>query len=408
MDRHNGDVIDATGFIDKHPGGVPILLANAGKDASEEWNTIHKPGTVEKQGIKLGAKILGKAAGGGVAPPPPQDTGYVEPDSPDGFGALAELPEKIAQRIEGDKTDPRKMEKAEKFRNGTGKLIKKFAESPLAALIYMVLGLLTQVVKTVLWTGNLQFNNERLGTIRSGLFLVLFTVLHSSDNQFTQLGKRQYNGMSYFLADTMQKVKGYQLFDMYIGLCVLLHISVGLKRSWDLNMGYLISSGKWNYMLTGLCILGFLTHHLTSFRFAELFHEDGYVPVVKAYAPPYGVVLRKEIPFAFFWQEAKAPEDCLVSLLCGPGKPVELRDLFTVCYRDFQDPQNVLIYVGFCMALVAHLFLVWPKIVSAGSFQIPRDHQPLVVVIGKIAAVACGLLYVSVPIRFYLGVIPPP
>jgi hypothetical protein len=272
----------------------------------------------------------------------------------------------------------------------------------------MAFNLLKQVAKTALYTGNVTFNNERLGTIRSGLFLVLFTVLHSSDNQFTQLGKKQYNGMSFFLADTMQKVRGYQLFDMYIGLAVLLHVSVGLKRSWDLNMGYLISTGKWNYMLTGLCILCFLTSHLIDFRFAELFHEEGYVPTPTMFVPPYGVTLRKEPPFAFFYQEKDAPADCLVPFLCGPGKEVQIRDLFTVCHRIFQDPQKVLVYVGFCAALVGHLFLVWPKIVGAGAFQIPRDHQPWVKTIGLIAAVACGTLYVSVPIRFYLGIIPPP
>jgi succinate dehydrogenase/fumarate reductase flavoprotein subunit len=365
----NGEVIDATNFISKHPGGVPALMGYAGKDASEEWNTIHRAGTVERVGIGLGAKILGKIKGGSAAPPPAAPVGYVEPDAPDGHGLIP---------------------------------------GPIGALIYMAFNLLRQIIKTAMNTGNVTFNNERLGTIRSGLFLVLFTVLHSSDNQFTQLGKKQYNGMSFFLADTMQKVRGYQLFDMYIGLAVLLHVSVGLKRSWDLNMGYLISTGKWNYMLTGLCILFFLTNHLIDFRFAELFHEEDYVPTPSMFVPPYGVTLRSEPPFAFFYQEKEAPADCLVPFLCGPGKEVQIRDLFTVCHRIFQDPQKVLQYVAFCAALVGHLFLVWPKIVGAGAFQIPRDHQPWVKTIGLIAAVACGTLYVSVPIRFYLGIIPPP
>jgi hypothetical protein len=264
----------------------------------------------------------------------------------------------------------------------------------------------------VLWTGNLKFNNERLGTIRSGLFLVLFTVLHSSDNQFTQLGKKQYNGMSFFLADTMQKVKGWQVFDMYIGLCVLLHVSVGLKRSWDLNMGYLVSTGKWNYMLTGLCILFFLTQHFIDFRLAELFHAEGYVPTPEMYVPPYGVTLRKEPPFAFFYQDGPdAPEDCVIPslFLCGPGVKVQIRDLYTVCYNDFYgQATKTLQYIGFCLALMCHLWLVWPKIVTAGSFQIPMDHQPTVKIIGRIAAIVCPLLYVSVPIRFYLGLMPKP
>jgi hypothetical protein len=267
---------------------------------------------------------------------------------------------------------------------------------------------LKQIVKTTLWTGNLKFNNERLGTIRSGLFLVLFTVMHSSDNQFTQLGKRQYNGMSFVLADTIQKVRGWQLFDMYIGLSILLHVSVGLRRSWDMNMGYLVSSGKWNYMLTGLCILVFLISHLMDFRFAEYFHEEGYVPTPYIYVPPYAVTLRYEAPFVFLYQDEEAPSDCIIPALCGPGRQVQIRDLFTVCHKTFQNPMKVLQYVGFCVALVCHLLLVWPKIVSAGSFQIPRDHQPWVTKIGIFTAFLCGTLYVSVPLRFYFGIMPLP
>merc|ERR1719426_783084 len=68
----NGEVLDVSAFIDKHPGGEQAIMAYVGKDATAEWNQIHKPGTVEKVGLKLGAKKLGKlgsppAAGGAPA-----------------------------------------------------------------------------------------------------------------------------------------------------------------------------------------------------------------------------------------------------------------------------------------------------------------------------------------------------
>jgi len=35
-------------FINRHPGGVEIVMQNAGKDASKEWNGIHAPDTIAK------------------------------------------------------------------------------------------------------------------------------------------------------------------------------------------------------------------------------------------------------------------------------------------------------------------------------------------------------------------------
>jgi len=44
----NGEVLDVTKFLDKHPGGRHAILLFAGKEASEEFNMIHKPDVVVK------------------------------------------------------------------------------------------------------------------------------------------------------------------------------------------------------------------------------------------------------------------------------------------------------------------------------------------------------------------------
>lgn len=44
----NGQVLDCTPFLDKHPGGKQAILLFAGKDASAEFNMLHKPDVVEK------------------------------------------------------------------------------------------------------------------------------------------------------------------------------------------------------------------------------------------------------------------------------------------------------------------------------------------------------------------------
>lgn len=44
----NGQVLNATPFLNDHPGGKKAILIYAGKDATEEFNMMHKPEVVEK------------------------------------------------------------------------------------------------------------------------------------------------------------------------------------------------------------------------------------------------------------------------------------------------------------------------------------------------------------------------
>ncbi|KWU47086.1 hypothetical protein RHOSPDRAFT_28145 [Rhodotorula sp. JG-1b] len=44
----HGKVYDLTDFAPSHPGGIKILLKYAGKDATEEYDPIHPPGTIEQ------------------------------------------------------------------------------------------------------------------------------------------------------------------------------------------------------------------------------------------------------------------------------------------------------------------------------------------------------------------------
>lgn len=42
----HGNVYDVTGFLDEHPGGSNIILKYAGKDATEEYDSIHPPNMI--------------------------------------------------------------------------------------------------------------------------------------------------------------------------------------------------------------------------------------------------------------------------------------------------------------------------------------------------------------------------
>ncbi|KAJ3192062.1 hypothetical protein HDU67_005641, partial [Dinochytrium kinnereticum] len=44
----NGRVLDATHFLKDHPGGKKAILIYAGRDATEEFNMMHKPDVVDK------------------------------------------------------------------------------------------------------------------------------------------------------------------------------------------------------------------------------------------------------------------------------------------------------------------------------------------------------------------------
>lgn len=57
----NGQVLDVTDFLKDHPGGKKAILIYAGRDASAEFNMLHKPDVVEKYAPN---SIIGKIKGG--------------------------------------------------------------------------------------------------------------------------------------------------------------------------------------------------------------------------------------------------------------------------------------------------------------------------------------------------------
>eukprot|EP01080_Neovahlkampfia_damariscottae_P007556 gene7556-11879_t len=61
----NGQVLNVTKFLGEHPGGKDSLMLFAGRDATEEFNMIHKPDVVEKYAAYA---VIGTVEGGSVAP----------------------------------------------------------------------------------------------------------------------------------------------------------------------------------------------------------------------------------------------------------------------------------------------------------------------------------------------------
>jgi len=56
----NGQVLDATPFLNDHPGGAKAILLYAGRDATEEFNMLHKPDVIARYAPEI---VLGTLAG---------------------------------------------------------------------------------------------------------------------------------------------------------------------------------------------------------------------------------------------------------------------------------------------------------------------------------------------------------
>jgi cytochrome b involved in lipid metabolism len=57
----NGQVLDVTKFLPDHPGGKGAIMLFAGKDATEEFNMLHKPSVIPKYAAD---SIIGNIKGG--------------------------------------------------------------------------------------------------------------------------------------------------------------------------------------------------------------------------------------------------------------------------------------------------------------------------------------------------------
>merc|ERR1711963_862924 len=88
-------------------------------------------------------------------------------------------------------------------------------------------------------------------------------------------GPQELNGEGY-LFDRIHWTGGlgltkdfpFSVVEEYLALALILHVSVALKRSWDISMNYTIGSGRWNMLLSGLTVLFFLAMHLADIRFS--------------------------------------------------------------------------------------------------------------------------------------------
>jgi len=354
----NGRAYDVTKWIDVHPGGAQAITATIGDDASEEWNMIHKPGTIEKYlGTASGPVDKGAVSGAAASAAPAAAAGAISKPPPSGDGGVGGW---------------------------------------MGAILFLGINILKQVISTVFFTGNfaVSVKPERTGTIRSACFLLFFTIVHAGGNflDFWHGGPAEVNGESYFF--DRQRINElwssypipFGFIELYLFFALFLHVCVALKRSYDITINYTLASGRWNMLLSGLVVLTFLTKHLIDFRFAT----DYKLAQIR---PPKYWISFDRLLHGYVWTESESS-----------GVPLKaVNDLYTKEYEVFGDFTNVAFYQGCVAIFVCHMCWGWKKMVPSDDMQIPTDHKDKVIYMGWAAAIAIGVMYSSLPWAVYFS-----
>jgi len=252
----------------------------------------------------------------------------------------------------------------------------------LAAGWFLMLSVLWEVGATIFSSKNIKITNDRVGLTRSAIFLIFFIVVHAVGNLHVFLGPDDFNGYGYFYVRLYWTGFGLpaNIVEEYVALCALLHVLVGLKRTWDMKLTMGISSGQLNLAISGLMLLTFMTIHLFQFRFGDtsVFGEYFIRP------PPFFINFWGILSLNLFWDFDRTIE------------PVGVRDIYALEFQIFQSPIWCLFYISSVLVFVTHACLGWKK--ATPILGIPKGHYKNVEKIGYAIFIVLGAIYVSFPL----------
>merc|ERR1712013_13752 len=142
---------------------------------------------------------------------------------------------------------------------------------------HLLVRVIYELVSTIFTSGNIQLTNDRTGLTRSAIFLLFFIVVHAVGNLHVFKGPDDFNGYGYFYVRLYWTGFGLpaNIVEEYVLLSALLHVAVGLKRTWDKkkmmekNPNASIKDKLETYKLgiSGVLLLTFMIIHLFQFRF---------------------------------------------------------------------------------------------------------------------------------------------
>merc|ERR1712125_210154 len=253
----------------------------------------------------------------------------------------------------------------------------------MGALIYMVIGFMKEIVMTIFSQKNWSVTGDRSGLTRSAMFLFVFIIIHAVGNLHVFAGPDDFNGYGYFYVRLYWTGFGFNanIVEEYILLAAILHVSVALKRTWDISINYTIASGKLNLAISGITLLTFMCVHLFQFRFGE-------TQSFKLCPPPYLVNIGTlfALRLNLFWVDT-------------PGcATAEVRDIYRMEFEVFQSLGWVLFYLASVCIFTTHMCLGWQKVVPAPSLDIPKRYHNKAIHIGYIMTAFIALIYASFPI----------
>merc|ERR1719240_2479016 len=328
----NGRVLNVSNFLSQHPGGELAILTFAGKDATAEFNMIHPHDVVEKYAPDAIIGVVGN-----------------------GKAKKAKGSSKSALPVATDKGDPVANLEAwgdwrmEAFDDTPGVLLVN-VRSYVNACYYLILSIIYEICATIFSAKNFKISNDRTGLTRSAVFLIFFIVVHAVGNLHVFKGPDDFNGYGYFYVRLYWTGFGLpaNIVEEYILLSVLLHVFVGLKRTWDMKLALVKNQGisVLNLAISGLMLLTFMTIHLFQFRFGD---TDQFGPYYVR-PPPYLINFWGIPSLNLFWTDDKSVA------------PVGVRDIYALEFQIFKNPLWSLFYIFSVCVFMIHACLGWKKV----------------------------------------------
>jgi len=199
------------------------------------------------------------------------------------------------------------------------------------------------------------------------------------------MGPDDFNGYGYFYVRLYWTGFGLpaNIVEEYIFLSAMLHMFVGVKRSWDKkNMAK--TQGIFptmNLAVSGVMLGTFMTIHLFQFRFGAT--REYFL------RPPPMLISWYGIPnLNLFWTK-----DPTVAV-------VPVRDIYNLEFQLFNGTGKfwAFFYIFCVCVFMTHACLGWQKVTTSEALGIPKLHIPKVNKIGYAIFIVLGAIYISFPL----------
>jgi len=355
-------------------------LTFAGKDATAEFDMIHPPDVVSKYAPDA---IIGALGGGGGGEEEDEDDKGGQP----GKKAAASGPKKdsgdlIANHQAWGHLDGTDNWRIEGMDDNPGVFLIN-VKAYLFAAWALLLSVLYEVCATIFTATNIKITNDRVGLTRSAIFLIIFIIIHAVGNLHVFKGPDDFNGYGYFYVRLYWTGFGLpcNIVEEYILLAIVLHAVVGLKRTWDMKLALVKSSGisALNLAITGLILMTFMTIHLFQFRFGDTEQFGPYF----IRPPPFLINFYGILSLDLFWcTDETVPK-------------VGVRDIYALEFQIFKNPLWCFFYAFCVIMFMTHGCLGWKKVTPV---LVAKRYISKVELMGYAIIIVLGLIYLSFPL----------